>query len=94
MFEGICAALHREMEQLDEKFSQGSPMNGQELDHIDKMAHALKSLATYEAMQGRSEAGGNSYARGRSRMTGRYVSRDEGPYGYNSQDPDGYARRY
>lgn len=88
MFEGICAALHREMEQLDEKFSQGASMNGQELDHIDKMAHALKSLATYEAMQG------NSYARGRSRMTGRYISRDEGPYGYNSQDPDGYARRY
>ena len=36
---------------------------------------------------------GDSYARGRSRMTGRYISRDEGPgYGYNSQDPDGYRR--
>ena len=96
MFDGICEALHREMEQLDEKFSKGAQMNGQELEHIDKMAHALKSLATYEAMQGNSEAGGysyrgDSYARGRSRMTGRYISRDEGP-GYNSQDPDGYGR--
>lgn len=101
MFEGICEALHREMDQLDEKFSKGAQMSGQELEHIDMMAHALKSLATYEAMKGNSEMDGNSYrgdsyARGRSRMTGRYVSRDEGPgYGYNSQDPDGYApRRY
>lgn len=95
MFEGICEALHREMEQLDEKFSQGAPMNGQELEHIDKMAHALKSLATYEAMQSNSEMSGNSYrgdsyARGRSRTTGRYISRDEGPG--NSQGYDSYRR--
>ena len=92
MFEGICEALHREMEQLDEKFSKGAQMSSQELEHIDKMAHALKSLATYEAMQGSSAMSGyqgDSYARGRSRTTGRYMSRDGG---YNSQDPDGYGR--
>jgi len=96
MYKGICEALHRELEELDEKFSsQGARMNGQELEHIDKMLHALKSLATYEAMEGNSEENrGGSYARGRSRMTGRYISRDEGHYGYNSQDPDGYRNRY
>ena len=89
MFDGICEALHRELEELDEKFANGAKMNGQELEHIDKMAHALKSLATYDAMQGNSEYDGGSYARGRSRTTGRYVSRDGG---YGSQD--GSYRRY
>ena len=91
MFEGICEALHREMEMLDEKYSSGkTPMTSSDLEHIDKMAHALKSLKTYEAMAGNSEYGGSydSYARGRSRMTGRYISRD----GYDSRDS--YERRY
>lgn len=85
MFDGICEALHREMDQLNEKFANGAQMSGQELEHIDKMAHALKSLATYEAMQGSSEYDGSSYARGRSRMTGRYVSRDGGYDGYSGR---------
>lgn len=82
MFEGICEALHREMDQIEEKVSNGGQLSGQDLEHIDKMAHALKSLATYEAMKSNSEYGGSydgSYARGRSRYTGRYVSRDYGP---------------
>jgi hypothetical protein len=85
MFDGICEALHREMDQLDEKFANGAHMSGQELEHIDKMAHALKSLATYEAMQGSSEYDGSSYARGRSRTTGRYVSRDGGYDNYSNR---------
>ena len=77
MYEGICEAINRELAQFDEKFSGGAQINGQELDHIDKMAHALKCLYAYDDMQGNSE---DSYARGRSHTTGRYVSRD----GYNS----------
>lgn len=77
MFDGICEVLHHEMELLEEKYSGGkTPMTSQDLEHIDKMAHALKSLATYDAMKGNSEYDGGSYARGRSRMTGRYISRD------------------
>ena len=102
MFEGICEALHREMDMLDEKYSSGKvQMSGQDLEHIDKMAHALKSLATYEAMKGNSEYGnssyaggsyeGGSYARGRSRTTGRYMSREGGP-GYSEEGYSG--RRY
>ena len=93
MFEGICEAIHKEMDMLDEKYSSGNAqLNGQDLEHIDKMAHALKSLAGYEAMKGNSENGGSynsyggsynsygggSYARGRSMRTGRYTSRDDG----------------
>ena len=93
MFEGICEALMREMETIEEKVSKGQ-MNSQDLDHIDKIAHALKSLKTYEAMEGSSGLDSgysrdsyDSYARGRSRTTGRYMSR-EGGY------PPGDGRRY
>jgi len=91
MFEAICEAIHKEMDMLDDKYAKGTQLSGQDLEHIDKMAHALKSLKTYEAMAGNSEYGSydGSYARGRSRMTGRYVSRDEG------YDPrEGNYRRY
>ena len=69
MFEGICEAIHREMHQLDEKYRTGAQLNPKDLEDMDKMAHALKSIATYEAMKGDSEYG-DSYARGRSRTTG------------------------
>jgi len=87
MFDGICEAIHKEMEALEDKYERGTQLSGQDLEHIDKMAHALKSLATYAAMKGSSEYDGSSYARGRSRTTGRYISRD----GYDSRD---YDRRY
>ena len=53
------------------------------------MAHALKSIKTYDAMLGHSEYDGGSYARGRSRTTGRYISRDEG---YEPRDGGSYRR--
>ena len=91
MFDGICEAIHKEMDLLEDKYAKGTQLSSQDLEHIDKMAHALKSLKTYEAMAGNSEYGGSydSYARGRSRMTGRYISRDGG---YDSRDS--YERRY
>jgi len=94
MFEGICEAIHREMDELENKYAKGTQLSGQDLEHIDKMAHALKSLKTYEAMSGNSEYDGSydSYARGRSRTTGRYVSR-EGDRG-NGIPYEGSYRRY
>lgn len=77
MYEGIFEAIHRELARLDEKYAGGAQMTGQELAHIDLMAHTLKSLKTYDAMQGESyDDSYDSYARGRSRATGRYVSRN------------------
>ena len=74
MYEAICDAIHRELDVMDEKLASGkTTLNSQDLEHIDKMAHALKCLKTYEAMEGHSDY--DSYARGRSRTTGRY--RDE-----------------
>lgn len=91
MYNAICEALHRELEILEERFSNGTAMNSNDLDMVDKIAHALKSLKTYEAMEGNSEYGSNdSYARGRSRTTGRYVSRDD----YSRDSRDNSYRRY
>ena len=96
MYEGICEAINREMEELEKKYKSGAQLTAKDLEDIDKMAHALKSLKTYEAMDGNSEYDGSSYrgsydsyARGRSRMTGRYVSRDDG---YDSRDGGSYRR--
>jgi hypothetical protein len=88
MYRAICEAIHKELGQLEDKYSSGAQMSANDLEDIDKMGHALKCLKTYEAMEGNSEYDG-SYARGRSRMTGRYVSRDDG---YDSRD--GSYRRY
>lgn len=50
MYRGIYDALHRELDMLDERYANGSTINAAELDMIDKAAHALKCLATYDAM--------------------------------------------
>ena len=89
MYQGICEAIHTELEKLEQKYSGGAQVTSQDLKDIDMMAHALKCLKTYEAMDGNSEYDGGSYARGRSRMTGRYVSRDDG---YDSRDGGSYRR--
>ena len=94
MFRAICEAINREMDQLEEKYSGGAQLSAKDLDDIDKMAHALKNLKAYEAMEGNSEYGSyDSFVRGRSRMTGRYISRDnEMTAGYDPSE--GSHRRY
>ena len=88
MFDRICDTLHREMAELDEKYGNGSQLTNQDLEHIDKIAHALKSLATYDAMIS-SDSERGSY-RGRSMRMSRYGSRDDRPYNYGV--PEGYER--
>ena len=61
MFDGIMEALHREMDILDQKYSaEKTAMSASDLDHIDKMAHALKCLVGYE-MYLRSNEENSSY---------------------------------
>lgn len=50
MYRAISDAIHRELDMLEERFSNGANINNADLDMIDKAAHALKCLATYEAM--------------------------------------------
>lgn len=92
----------KELEQLEAKYASNpaQQLSSQDLEAIDKLYHALKSLATYTAMKESEEygeegwsseggAGGNSGRRGRSSVTGRYVSRDGG-----SSYADGYSQGY
>ena len=87
----------KELEQLEAKYASNptQQMSSQDLETIDKLYHALKSMATYTAMKEaeeydgegwNGEGVGNSGRRGRSPMTGRYVSR--------SSYDDGYARGF
>ena len=50
MYSAICEALHREMERMEDKYANGGNLNSEDLVDIDRIAHALKSIATYEAM--------------------------------------------
>lgn len=69
MYEDLKDRLCEELGEIAEK-----DITVSSLDMIDKLTHSIKSLATIIAM----EDYGDSYARGRSRVTGRYISRDDG----------------
>lgn len=84
----------KELEQLQAKYAANpaQQMTPQDLEMIDKLYHALKSMATYTAMKEAEEyeAGGMSGRRGRA-ANGRYISRDmDHPQSYS----DGYAEGY
>lgn len=63
MFDGIYDAIHHEMEALEDKYSGGAQITTQDLEHLDKMAHTLKCLATYEAMTAKPERRTERYGR-------------------------------
>ena len=74
-----------------EKITKGG-MTDQLLDRLDKLYHTKKDILTTWAMEHPEEyhegsSGNMSGARGRSPMTGRYVSRDSGY-------ADGYSKGY
>ena len=51
MYPAICDAVHAELEKLEDKYSGGAQMTEKDLIDFDRMVHALKSIATYEAMK-------------------------------------------
>lgn len=59
----MCEVLSRELSEANEKIRQaGGKMSGSDLDYVDKLTHALKSIKTTIAMM---EAEGNEGASGR-----------------------------
>lgn len=97
--EKIEQRMCKELEMLEAKYAQNpsQEMTIQDLDRIDKLYHALKCMATYDAMKEAEEyeeegwSGMDEYGRGTSgrrgrAMNGRYVSRDMGaPMGYDGR---------
>ena len=90
-FEVLEKKMCMELTALEEKVKGSGEMSVQDLDKIDKLVHAMKSLATYNAMKEAEEyeMDGMSGRRGRSPSTGRYMSRDGG-----QSYADGYSRGY
>jgi len=88
-YEALEKAMCKELEAIEQKLKNGTEMSVQDLDRVDKLTHAMKSLATYKAMKEAEEyEGGMSGRRGRG-MNGRFVSRADG----NSYT-EGYSQGY
>ena len=93
-FEDLERAMCKELEAIEQKVKGGKEMTDMDLDRADKLAHAMKSLATYKAMKDAEEyETGMSGGRGHG-MYGRYVSRDDGYSGhYEGYYPPRYPER-
>lgn len=85
MFENIENVLFDELEMINEQYKDGHEINAGDLEKVDKISHALKCMVTCKAMMDGEQGASGSYARGRSRTTGRYMSRAGRP-----EDPRGY----
>lgn len=103
--ETIMEHLCNEIGQIAESMKKNQSMSMQDLEKLDKMYHLKKGMLACKAME-ESESeneegwssegggGGNSGRRGRSRTTGRYVSRDNWS-GMDAQSyADGYSQGY
>lgn len=100
-YETIMKQICKEMNELAEKIKKNGTMSEQDLEKIDKLAHAKKSLLTASAMEEAQEyedvESGASGARTRMTysgrrgrgMDGRFVSRDS-----RDSYSEGYNRGY
>lgn len=92
----MCETLSRELGEANEKVRQGGgSLNGSDLDYIDKLTHAIKSIKTTIAM---AEADGgesgmypnyNQYRGGSYNRMGSYARRRDSMGRYSSR---GYSR--
>lgn len=78
MFEHIENAMCDELDRLNEEYKGGKEITSGDLAKADLIGHALKSLATYEAMKGGYDDGKSERSYARSRTTGRYMSGRDG----------------
>ena len=98
-FDIIMKQLCKETIEIAERIKQNNTMSVQDLEKIDKIYHAKKSMLTADAMEEAKEYEGVENGMSGTRMTysgrrgrgsdGRYVSRDAG-----ESYADGYDRGY
>ena len=62
----ICEALFEELGDYSRKIEKSDDMSANDLETIDKLSHALKSIKTTIAMMEAGEEDGNSYRGGNS----------------------------
>lgn len=90
--EELCEVLEEELREANKKLRNGK-LNSGDLEYIDKLTHALKSVTILKEMEdGSSEGGsneGNSNRRGRSRdNSNRSYRRRRDSMGRYSSDED------
>lgn len=95
--EEMCEVLADELSKTNDKLEKsGGQISAGDIEYIDKLTHAIKSIKTTKAMMESDSdhsyaRGRGSYARGRNARRdsmGRY-SREGGPYdGYSMGDDD------
>lgn len=90
-FRNLKRVAMRELQKLDAKYADKEEFGEADAKMYDCLMHGLKCQLTAEAMMQaeESEAEGMSGRRGRSSVTGRYVSRDGG-----QSYADGYSQGY
>lgn len=62
----LCEALMKELEDYSKKIEKSDGMSAGDLEAVDKLTHALKSVKTTIAMMESDEEGGNSFRGGNS----------------------------
>jgi len=87
-FEALEKAMCKELEAIQQKLVGGAEMSETELRRVDMLTHAMKSLATYEAMKDAEDWEGEMSGRRGRAMNGQYVSRTGNSYA------DGYSQGY
>ena len=92
----LCEALMEELEEYSKKIEKTDGMSVGDLEAVDKLTHALKSIKTTIAMMesdegGNSFRGGNSnrYMSGYGRSYARRGGRGNNPTGRNQYSRDG-----
>ena len=93
----ICEALFEELSDYSRKIEKSDDMSAGDLETIDKLSHALKSIKTTIAMMEADEEDGNSYRGGNSNrympwyggMSSARRGRANNPMGRNQYSRDG-----
>lgn len=97
MLHKLCDALTEELEDYSRKIERADGMSAGDLEAVDKLSHALKSVKTTIAMMEADDEGGNSY-RGensnrsmpwRGGMSSARRGRGNNPTGRNQYSRDG-----
>lgn len=94
--ESICKVLTKELSKVVEKLeSSGSVISPSDVEYVNNLTHAIKSVETTKAML--SAEGEGSYDDGMSRNDG-YSNRGRGRYARRDSNgryaSDGYSERY
>lgn len=82
----LCNYVDEELEEIEEKVSQGGKLSGAELEYADKLAHLKKSLLTNEAME-------DSYSGIYYRENGQSMANNGGRGGRGGRRRESYENR-